>query len=126
MADINIDDFAREMTDMIREYTEDVSAAIDAEVDNTAIKVLKEVKRLARKRSGEYARTFVITNKSLPGNRKYVVWNKKHYRRVHLLEYGHAKVGGGRVRAYPHLDPAHRRYGLTMPDRIKRIIENGG
>jgi len=123
---INIDDFARAMTDAIRDYTEDVIAAIENEVDDTATKVLKEVKRLAPKRTGEYARTFTKTNKSLPGNRLYVVWNKKHYRRVHLLEYGHAKRGGGRVQAYPHLEPAHRRYGLTMPDRIKDIIRNGG
>jgi len=127
MADlINIDDFASYIAEAVREYTEDVTSAIGAEVKNTADLVLAEVKRLAPKHTGEYARTFVKTDKSLPGNRKYVVWNKKHYRRVHLLEYGHAKVDGGRVRAYPHLDPAHRTYGLTMPDRIKEIIRNGG
>ena len=126
MSDINIEDFASYMTDMIREYTEDVSAAIEAEVKSTADLVLAEVKRLAPKHTGDYAKGFTKTDKPLPGNRRYIVWNKEHYRRVHLLEYGHAKVGGGRVRAYPHLDPAHRRYGLTMPDRIKEIIRDGG
>ena len=125
---IDLDDFARTITDAVREYTEDVSEAIGNEVLSTADKVLREVKSLARKRSGEYARTFVKTDKSLAshGYRKYVVWNKKHYRRVHLLEFGHAKVGGGRVQAYPHMRPAHDKYADQMVDNIKEIIRNGG
>ena len=122
----NIDQLAAEIVNAVREYTEDVSEAIDNEIKSTADLVLAEVKRLAPKDTGYYSKGFTKTDKSLPGNRRYVVWNKKYFRLVHLLEYGHAKVGGGRVQAYPHLDPAHRRHGLTMPDRIRRIIENGG
>lgn len=126
MADITIGQLANEMAKLIGEYTEGVAEGIGNEVLSTADKVLKDVKLLARKHTGEYAKTFIKTDKSLPGNRRYVVWNKKHYRRVHLLEYGHAKVGGGRVPAYPHLRPAHDKYADEMVDNIKRIIENGG
>ena len=123
---IGIDRIATEITDAVRTYTLDVTAAIEDVVDITATKVLKEVKRLARKRSGEYARTFVKTRKKLPGQRVYYVWNKKHYRRVHLLERGHAKVGGGRVQAYPHLIPAHDKYAPEMYTAIINILRNGG
>jgi len=122
----NVDDFALAITNAVRDYTEDVGEAIANEVKSTADLILAEVKRLAPKRTGEYARTFTKTDKSLPGNRKYVVWNKKHYRRVHLLEFGHAKVGGGRVQAYPHMRPAHDKYADQMVDNIKEIIRNGG
>ena len=103
-----------------------MTAGIEKEVESTADKVLAEVKNLARKRTGEYARTFVKTKKSLPGKQRYVIWNKKNYRLVHLLEFGHAKAGGGRVQGYPHLRPAHDKYAAEMEDNIKRIIRNGG
>ncbi len=126
MTDVRIDQLSDAIAQAVREYTEDVSAGIENEVKSTADKVLKEVKLLARKNTGEYAKTFTKSDKSLPGKRRYVIWNKKHYRRVHLLEFGHAKVGGGRVRAYPHLRPAHDKYAGELEDNIKRIIRNGG
>lgn len=123
---ISLDQLASEITQAVKEYTEDVTWAINAEVETTADKVLAEVKNLSRKRTGEYAKAFVKTDKSLSGNRRYVIWNRKHYRRVHLLEFGHAKVGGGRVQAYPHLRPAHDKYAGELESNIKRIIRNGG
>lgn len=126
MGNISIDQLADEIIKAVREYTEDVSVAIGEETKSTADKVLAETKRLARKRSGEYAKGFTKADKSLPGNRRYVVWNKKHYRRVHFLELGHAKVGGGRVKAFPHLRPAHDNYADEMVGNIKKIIQNGG
>jgi len=124
--DIRIDQLAAAITRAVRGYTEDVSEAIGDEVYSTADKVLEEVKRTAPKRTGEYARTFVKTDKSLPGKRRYVIWNKKHYRRVHLLEFGHAKKGGGRVPGKPHIRPAHDRHMPALESRIRQIIQNSG
>ncbi|MHB9095904.1 MAG: HK97 gp10 family phage protein [Eubacteriales bacterium] len=126
MANVTIDQLAAEIANAVREYTEDVTEGINKEVESTADKVLKEVRLLARKRTGEYAKGFTKTDKSLPGKRRYVIWNKKHYRRVHLLEFGHAKVGGGRVQGYPHLRPAHDKYAGELENSIKRVIRDGG
>lgn len=126
MANVTIDNLADAITQAVREYTEDVTAAVEKEVEATADKVLADVKQAAPKRTGEYAKTFVKTDKSLPGKRRYVIWNKKHYRRVHLLEFGHAKRGGGRVSGKPHLRPAHDKYAKEMVENIKDIIKNGG
>lgn len=126
MSNTSTAQLAAEITRSVQEYTEDVSEAVATEVETTTDKVLKEVRVLARKRTGEYARTFIKTDKSLPGKRRYVVWNRKHYRRVHLLELGHAKRGGGRVKAFPHLVPAHDKYAGDLENNIKKIIRNGG
>lgn len=126
MADIRIDQLASAITDAVREYTEHVIESVGDEVKDTADKVLKEVKRLARKRTGEYAKSFIKTKKVLPGKIAYYVWSKDHFRRVHLLERGHAKRGGGRVQAYPHLQPAHDKYADEMVNNIRRIIRDGG
>lgn len=126
MANIPIDQLSQAITQAVREYNEAVMEGIGREIETTANKVLEETKRLAPKRTGGYAKGFKITDKSLPGNRRYVIWNKKDYRRVHLLEFGHAKINGGRVPAYPHLRPAHDKYAGEMVENIKRIIRNGG
>jgi Bacteriophage HK97-gp10, putative tail-component len=126
MAGIPIDQLAGEIVSAVREYTEDVAKAVDKKVDEVANKVLKEAQALAPKRTGEYARTFVKTKEGGYGEHRRIIWNKKHYRRVHLLEFGHAKVNGGRVDERPHLRPAYDKHGAALPDELKRIIENGG
>jgi Mg2+ and Co2+ transporter CorA len=128
MDNVSLLDLAAAITRAVQEYTEDVTESIEKEVESTADKVLKEVKQNHpyMDRTGEYSKGFVKTNKSLPGQRRYVIWNKKHYRRVHLLEFGHAFARGGRARAYPHLRPAHDKYAGILEDSIKQIIKNGG
>jgi len=128
VANISIDNLADAIVSAVREYTEDVSEAINQEVDATADAVLKEVQanHSYRDRTGKYSKGFTKTKQDRPGVTHRVVWNKKHPTRVHLLEFGHAKRGGGRVPAYPHLRPAYDKYGAKLPDKIKRIIRNGG
>ncbi len=126
MANISIDQLAGEITKAVKAYTEDVSAAINQEVKNTADAIVKELRATAPKKTGEYRKGFNKTNKSLPGKARYFVWNKKHYRLVHLLEFGHAKRGGGRVAGRPHLRPAHDKYAGQLVNNVKQIIRNGG
>lgn len=123
---VNINDLANEITSAVREYSEDVSTSIAKKVDEVAKEVLKETKQMAPKRTGEYARTFKITKEDTFGSTKRIIWNRKHYRRVHLLEFGHAKVNGGRVQAFPHLRPAYDKHAANLDDEIKEIIRNGG
>lgn len=128
MVDVPIDRLADEITKAIQEYTEDVAKAIEKKVDEVADQVLEEVKNNHpyTDRTGEYTKGFVKTKSDEYGKTRRVIWNKKHYRRVHLLEFGHAKKNGGRVQAFPHLRPAYEKYGAALPDHIKRIIRNGG
>jgi len=126
MANIPIDRLADELVSAVKEYTEDVEIGVRKAVDKTAREVLKEAQALAPKRTGEYAKTFTITKDDGYGVTRRIIWNKKHYRRVHLLEFGHAKVNGGRVPAYPHLRPAYEKHAADLPNELKRVIENGG
>lgn len=126
MVNIPIDRLADELVQAVKEYTDDVAEGVRKTVDKTAREVLKETQALAPKRTGEYAKTFTITKDDGYGVTRRIIWNKKHYRRVHLLEFGHAKVNGGRVKEYPHLRPAYDKHGARLPDELKRVIENGG
>ncbi|QRG66934.1 HK97 gp10 family phage protein [Brevibacillus choshinensis] len=126
MADISLDQLAAEITRVVREYTEDVSEAVEKKVGEVADKVLAEVAVSAPKRTGGYAQGFKVTKQDSGGKARRVIWNKKDYRRVHLLEFGHAKRNGGRVQAIPHLRPAYDKHADGLTDDIKRIIQNGG
>lgn len=126
MANISIDQLAAEITKAVREYTEDVTEAIEQKVDEVADQVLKEVKSTAPKRTGKYRRGFVKTNRDGPGRVRRFVWNRRRYMLVHLLEFGHAKRGGGRVAGRPHLRPAYDKYVPKLIEEIRKIIKNGG
>lgn len=122
MASIDIDRLAAVIAGAVREYTDDVTAAIEKEIDEVAGEVREAVVGDAPRDTGDYAKGFKVTKQ---GNRR-IVWNKKHSGLVHLLEFGHAKVNGGRVMGKPHMRPAYDRIAAKLPERIKEIIKNGG
>ena len=129
MPNVSIDQLANEITKAVREYTEDVSEAIEQVVDQTGNEILNEVKKVHpyKDRTGEYSKGFKVTKIDSNGKTRRIVWNKKHYQRVHLLEFGHARVGGGRaVEARPHLRPAYDKHVGKLTERIRQIIRNGG
>lgn len=128
MANISIDQLADEILSAVQSYTEDVSAAIAVKVDEVADQVLAEVKSSHpyHDQTGDYSKNFKKTSENERGKTRRVIWNKKHYRRVHLLEFGHAKKGGGKVPAFPHLRRAYDKCGAKLPDDLKQIIKNGG
>ncbi|MFN0222113.1 HK97 gp10 family phage protein [Paenibacillus sp. KR2-11] len=123
---VPIDKLAEEIGKAVGEYTEEVAEAIADKIDKTADAVVTDARSNAPKHSGKYAKGFTKTKRDGAGSTRRIIWNKKDYRRVHLLEFGHAKVRGGRVRAYPHLRPAYEKHAEQLTEDIKRIIKNGG
>lgn len=126
---VKVDGLAAAIASAVREYTEDVSEAIAEKVDQTADLVLADTKAGGQyqDRTGNYRKGWKKTKADSTGVTRRIVWNKDEYRRVHLLEFGHAtRDGTGRVRAFPHLVPAYEKHGAALPDHIRRIIRNGG
>jgi hypothetical protein len=108
MKDIN--GLADAIMEAMLEYTEEVEEAIPQIVDSTADAMVKEIRAAAPKRTGKYAKGWTVRQfgertRSKEGYAK-LVCNPKRYSIAHLLEYGHAKRGGGRVSGKPHIRPA--------------------
>ena len=126
MANISIDELAGEITLAVQQYTEDVSAAIEREVDATAKEMVAELRITSPKDTGEYAKGWTSRKETKHGEYRRIVHNKNKPSLVHLLEKGHAKKGGGRVDGRSHLRPAYDRHAGKLEKAIKDIIKNGG
>ena len=125
---INPEELGLEIANAIADYTEDVVVAIEEEIDDTAEKVKEEIQSSAawKDRTGEYRKGWTIKKENRKGETVRIIYNKNKPSLVHLLEFGHAKRGGGRVAARPHLQPAYDKYVPQMEKNIESIIKKGG
>ncbi len=130
MANVNvsIDQLAGEIVMAVQQYTEDVAVAIEKELDKTSKAVLDDIKKSSayKDRSGRYRKGWRRKKKSSSGITRYIIHNKDKPWLVHLLEFGHAKRGGGRVAGKPHMRPAYDNHVPAMEARIEQIIKKGG
>lgn len=123
---ISPDNLTVELSKLLQDYTQEVTEAIEEEIDKTAKLVLDEVKRTAPKKTGAYAKGFKIKKDDYKGSVTRVIYQSKKPGLAHLLELGHVKRGGGRVSERPHMRPAYDKYVPTMEKNIEEIIKKGG
>ena len=124
MADVvKVDDLAGEIVLAVKTCTEEVGAAIEEAVKETARALATDLRETSPKDTGEYAKGWTA-RKEGPG--RYVVYNKKKPQLTPLLEHGHAKRGGGRVEGRPHIKPAEERHVPQLERKIAQILERGG
>ncbi len=79
----------------------------------------EEINGSAPVRTGRYAKSW--TSKVTSEDSQSIgvtVYSPSRYMLAHLLEHGHAKRGGGRVRAIPHIAPAEE---LAIDELMKDI-----
>lgn len=124
---ISIDDLSSEIVKAVKEYTDDVRRGVSDDVLLTADETRDELKGTSPRRKvngGEYASGWRV-RKTRGANFTQAIVHNKLYQLVHLLEKGHAKRNGGRVRAYPHVFPAEEAAKKRLEERIRRRVEGG-
>ncbi len=122
MANVSIDHMADEIMKGLKEYAYTSAETVKTAVKKASNTVKKEVVKNAPVRTGKYKRSFKVTKQKETANAlTMVVHSKDRYQLTHLLEKGHAKRGGGRVRAIPHIAPAEQK-GI---EKLTKEIERG-
>ena len=116
----SIDDMESEIMSGLQEYADLADAEMKKAVKKTATEVKKEIAANAPVKSGRYKKSW--TTKTVKENShtlEMTVYSKDRYQIAHLLEHGHAKRGGGRVAAIPHIAPAE----ATGADMLETLIK---
>lgn len=118
-----IDDLSKLVIKELLEYSDEVEEIMCDEIEKCAMDVKSDLSNNVNTPvdTGKYKKSFYIKVEGKgKGFIRYRVANKK-YQLTHLLEYGHAKVNGGRTRAYPHWINGQE-IADELPERIKRRL----
>lgn len=118
---IDIDDLADEIMDGLMEYADLATDTVKQAVKKAGNTVKKEIQATAPSDTGKYKKSFKVTKSKETSNALEVtVHSKDRYQLTHLLEKGHAKRGGGRVSAIPHIAPAEEKGIRKLTEEIER------
>lgn len=119
---ISIGNLTGEISRMLDEY----SGAVASDVKDCCRKVAKEtVKKLkssSPERSGSYKKSWRSTVVAENSSGVQIVVHDGKYQLTHLLEFGHAKRGGGRVSPIPHVKQAEEEAASRLMEEIKKIL----
>lgn len=121
---VSIEQMAEAVMDGLIEYAGLATDVMKDCVTKAGNTVKSEVKTNAPVRTGQYKKGWAVKKQKETANSlELVVHNKTRYQLTHLLEKGHAKRGGGRARAFPHIAPAEQAGIRELEEGIKRGLE---
>ena len=87
--------------------------------------VKKDIQANAPKKTGAYSKSWSVkATKETSNSLELTVYSPKKYQLAHLLEFGHAKRGGGRTKAQPHIAPAEEAAIKQLESDIERALRS--
>lgn len=109
MGNVKIDELADEINKGLLEYANLTTTDIKKAVRKAGNTVRKDIAANAPKDTGTYAKSWSVKKtKETSNSLEVTVHSRNRYQLAHLLENGHAKRGGGRVAARPHIAKAEQ------------------
>ena len=123
MVNIKINQLADEITKGLKEYADLATDDMKKSVRKAGNAVRKEIAQTAPKDTGTYAKSWSVKKtKETSNSLEVTVHSKNRYQLAHLLEHGHAKRGGGRVAARPHIAKAEENAIDTLEQEILKAL----
>ena len=123
---VSIDGLADAVMQELEEYNKLSAETVKKAVDKAGKTVRDQIKGSAPVRTGKYARSWTSRKtKESATALQVTVYSPSRYMLAHLLEHGHAKRNGGRVRAIPHIAPAEAAGEEQLTQDIIRGLQNG-
>lgn len=110
---------AEQLTDILDEAEKTVEKKSENIYHQAALEAEHVLHAKSPIKSGEYAAGWAVRPWQEGSTKGYMVYNRDRYMLTHLLEKGHAKVNGGRVRAIPHIRPVEEA-------EIRRVLQKIG
>jgi len=120
---IPVDKLAEEVMNGLEEYAELTADVRKKEIQEAGKVAKQQISQTAPRKTGRYAKSWAVKKISETSNSLEVtVHSKNRYMLTHLLENGHAKRGGGRVAAIPHIAPAEETAIQSLERNIEREL----
>lgn len=122
MADtrVTVDQMADAILESMAEYADLSNEVMKQSVTIVSNSVKKDIQGNAPVKSGRYKKSWAAKKVQENANSlTMIVHSRNRYQIAHLLEKGHAKRGGGRVAAIPHIAPAEQRGAEELLTRVK-------
>ena len=116
---VSVDALTAAVMEQLDEYRELATEDMKKAVRDAGKTVKTEINNSAPVLTGRYAKSWKSkTTAESYSDIEVTVYSPKRYMLAHLLEHGHAKRGGGRVRAIPHIKPAEE----TGEEQLERDL----
>lgn len=126
MSKVKIDSLSSEVMKELEKYADVTTEKVKKAVQNAGKTVRDEIKASAPSDTGKYSKSWTVkTVRETSNSLELVVHSRNRYQLSHLLEFGHAKRGGGRVSARPHIASAEEKAIKAFEEEIKEAITNG-
>ena len=123
---VSINQLADAVNEQLQEYNKLSAEVVKTAVTKAGNAVKKDIGANAPKKTGRYAKSWrTKKTKETSTELQVTVYSPTRYMLAHLLEHGHAKRGGGRVRAIPHIAPAEEAAEEALRKDIERGLKSG-
>lgn len=120
---VKIDQMASAIQECLDEYKEMATDEMKKAIKKAGKTVKEDINGSAPVRTGKYAKSWTskVTAEDAV-SLEVTVYSPSRYMLAHLLENGHAKRGGGRVRAIPHIKPAEDHGMEQLENDLERAL----
>lgn len=123
---VSIDEMSDAIMDELEKYADLAADDLKATVKETAASVRKDIQANAPVDTGKYKKSWSVKNMHADSESiDLAVHSRNRYQLAHLLEHGHAKRGGGRVAAKPHIASAEQRGNEKLVQTIEQKLKGG-
>lgn len=119
-----VDEMAHVIIEGLQEYADLATEDMKAAVKKAGRKAKSDVQQGAPVDTGKYKKSWTVkTTKENANAMEVTVHSKNRYQLAHLLEFGHAKRGGGRTRAFPHIAPAEQAAAELLEREVEAALK---
>lgn len=119
-----VEDLTASLMAELSKYTADVAEEVKQDCRDVSKEMTDNIKRDSPKNTGAYKKGWrakvAFEDKN---NIRITTYNATDYQLTHLLEFGHAKVNGGRVEGKPHIRPNEEKAKTELVRRIEEAVK---